>query len=335
MKVTTKHHSEEFKEILRIIQSGRTQAFEAVNVALIETYWAIGEQLSRKVSEASWGKGVVAHLASWLASEAPDLKGFSASNLWRMKQFYEAYAPIPKLATLLRELSWSKHLLLLSSCKSEEGKEFYLLSATRGGWSHRKLERQIKKSAFERTMLSDLKLATVSRVLPKNAAGVFKDSYMLDFLDLPETHTEADLQTGLLLNLRKFLMEMGYGFAFVGEKVRVQVGNQNFELDLLFYHRDLQCLVVFELKTGRFAPEHMGKLAFYLEALDRDRKRPHENPSIGVLLCRTKDDEVVEYAMSRHLSPALVAQYETKMIPKALLQRKLHEWSQLLKRTED
>jgi predicted nuclease of restriction endonuclease-like (RecB) superfamily len=287
-------------------------------------------QLSDKVADAGWGKGVVTELAAWLGVQAPELKGFSASNLWRMKQFYETYVALPKLATLLRELSWSKHLLLLSHCKSEEEKEFYLLSATRGRWSHRELERNIKKSAFERTMLSDLKLATVSRVLPDNAAGVFKDSYLLDFLDLPETHSEADLQSGLLLNLRKFLMELGDGFAFVGEKVRVQVGNQDFELDLLFYHRDLQCLVAFELKTGRFEPEHMGKLAFYLEALDRDRKRPHENPSIGVLLCRTKDDEVVEYAMSRHLSPALVARYETQMIPKALLQKKLHEWSLLL-----
>lgn len=146
-------------------------------------------------------------------------------------------------------------------------------------------------------MLSDKKLAPALRVLPQDATGVFKDSYLLDFLDLPERLSEADQQTSLLRNLRKFLMELGDGFAFVGEKVRVQVGDQDFELDLLFYHRDLQCLVAFELKTGRFEPEHMGKLAFYLEALDRDRKRPHENPSIGVLLCRSKNDEVVEYAM--------------------------------------
>jgi RecB family endonuclease NucS len=166
--------------------------------------------------------------------------------------------------------------------------------------------------------------------LPQDATGVFKDSCLVDFLDLPEPYSEADLQIGLLKNLRKFLMELGDGFAFVGEKVRLQVGDQDFELDLLFYHRDLQCLVAFELKTGRFEPEHMGKLTFYLEALDRDRKRPHENPSIGVLLCRTKNDEVVEYAMSRHLSPALVAQYETTMIPKSTLQRKLHEWGLML-----
>jgi len=171
------------------------------------------------------------------------------------------------------------------------------------------------------------------RPWPQIAASL-SVSYLLDFLDLPQRHSEADLQTSLLRNLRQFLMELGDGFAFVGEKVRVQVGNQDFELDLLFYHRDLQCLVAFELKTGRFEPEHMGKLAFYLEALDRDRKRPHENPSIGVLLCRTKDDEVVEYAMSRHLSPALVAQYETQMIPKTVLQQKLHEWSQMLQAPE-
>jgi predicted nuclease of restriction endonuclease-like (RecB) superfamily len=198
----------------------------------------------------------------------------------------------------------------------------------------RELQRQIESAAFERTVLSDLKLAPVVRVLPQNATGIFKDSYLLDFLDLPERHKEADLQSALLRNLRKFLMELGDGFAFVGEKIRVQVGNQDFELDLLFYHRDLQCLVAFELKTGRFQPEHMGKLSFYLEALDRDRKRPHENPSIGVLLCRTKDNEVVEYAMSRHLSPALVAQYETQLIPKAVLQQKLHEWSLMLQASD-
>ena len=330
MEINGSPRSEQFAQILRIIEAGRKHAFAAVNVALIETYWAVGQQLSHRVAEADWGKGVVKELAAWLGREEPDLKGFSASNLWRMKQFYETYIGLPKLATLLRELSWSKHLLLLSYCKTPEEKEFYLTAATRGRWSHRELERQIRKAVFERTMLSDLKLATSSRVLPENATGVFKDSYLLEFLDLPDTHSEADLQTGLVRNLRKFLMELGDGFAFVGEKVRVQVGNQDFELDLLFYHRDLQCLVAFELKTGRFEPEHMGKLAFYLEALDRDRKRPHENPSIGVLLCRTKDDEVVEYALNRHLSPALVSQYETKLIPKALLQRKLHEWGIML-----
>jgi predicted nuclease of restriction endonuclease-like (RecB) superfamily len=273
-------------------------------------------------------------LATWLAAQVPDLKGFSSSNLWRMKQFYEVYQDDEDLAPLVRQLSWTHNLIILGQSKQPEEREFYLRLAVRAKWSKRELQRQIESAAFERTVLSDLKLAPMVRVLPQDATGIFKDSYLLDFLDLPERHKEADLQSALLRNLRKFLMELGDGFAFVGEKIRVQVGNQDFELDLLFYHRDLQCLVAFELKTNRFQPEHMGKLSFYLEALDRDRKRPHENPSIGVLLCRTKDNEVVEYAMSRHLSPALVAQYETQMIPKAVLQQKLHEWSLMLQASD-
>ncbi len=320
----------EFSEVLGIIRAGRAKAYEAVNVALIDTYWAVGEHLSRKVAEGGWGKGIVRELSEWLTLKAPDLKGFSASNLWRMKQFYELYRDEPKLAPVVRLLPWTHNLLILGQSKRPEEREFYLRLAVQAKWSTRELNRQIRNAAFERTVLSDKKLASVMRVLPQDATGVFKDSYLLDFLDLPERHSEADLQTGLLRNLRQFLMELGDGFAFVGEKVRVQVGNQDFELDLLFFHRDLQCLVAFELKAVRFEPEHLGKLSFYLEALDRDRKRPHENPSIGVLLCRTKDDEVVEYAMSRHLSPALVAQYETRMIPKTVLQEKLHEWSLML-----
>lgn len=324
----------DFSEVLRIIQGGRAKAFEAINLALMETYWMVGAFLDKKVTESNWGKGVVKELAQWLQSQAPEAKGYSAQNLWRMKQFYQTFSADPKLSALPRVLSWTHYCILLGQCKTPEERYFYTLATQRARWSKRELEKQINGSAFERTLLADLKLSPLARVLPSEAAGVFKDSYLLDFLDLPERHSEADLQTGLLRNLRKFLMELGDGFAFVGEKVRVQVGNQDFELDLLFYHRDLQCLVAFELKTGRFEPEHMGKLAFYLEALDRDRKRVHENPSIGVLLCRSKDDEVVEYALNRHLSPAMVAQYETQMIPKATLQQKLHEWSQMLQAPE-
>ena len=325
----------EFSEILGIIHAGRARAYKAVNVSLIDTYWAVGEYLSHKVADSGWGKGIVKELAQWLLAKAPDLKGFSASNLWRMKQFYEVYSDSPKLAPLVRVLPWTHNLLILGQSKRPEEREFYLKSAVKAGWSKRELARQIETSAFERTALASKKLVPAVRVLPQDSTAFFKDSYLLDFLDLPERHSEAQLQAGLLRNLRKFLLELGDGFAFVGEKVRVQVGNRDFELDLLFYHRDLQCLVAFELKTGRSEPEHLGKLSFYLEALDRDRKRQHENPSIGVLLCRTKDDEVVEYAMSRHVSPALVAQYETRLVPKAVLQQKLHEWSLMLDAPED
>jgi len=361
-----------FAEVVRLIETSRGQALQAVNTALIELYWRVGELISKRIAAAEWGESVVPELAAYIARAQPGTRGFTRPNLFRMKRFYEAYADAPIVSPVVRQLGadggepvsdgrvfvspvarqmettgsssivsplvtqlpWTHHMIILGQSKSPEEREFYLVQAVRARWSKRELERQIKSAAFERTVLADLKLATPLRVLPADATGVFKDSYLLDFLDLPQRHSEADLQTSLLRNLRQFLMELGDGFAFVGEKVRVQVGNQDFALDLLFYHRDLQCLVAFELKTGRFEPEHMGKLAFYLEALDRDRRRPHENPSIGVLLCRTKDDEVVEYAMSRHLSPALVAQYQTQMIPRSVLQQKLHEWSQMLQAPE-
>lgn len=330
MTKVIKQHISEFPEILAIIKNGRSRAYQAVNIALIETYWAVGSYLSHKVAVSGWGKGVIRELADWLLANAPEARGFSASNLWRMMQLYDTYAGNERLAPLVRALSWSKNLLILGQCKTLEEKEFYLLSSARANWSKRELQSQIERSSFERTMLADLKLAPPVRELHQDAAGTFKDTYLLDFLNLPEPHLEADLQAALLHNLWKFLLELGDGFAFVGEKVRIQVGNRDFELDLLFYHRDLQCLVAFELKTGQFEPSHLGQLSFYLESLDRDRKRPHENPSIGVLLCRRKDDEVVEYALSRHLSPALVAEYETKMIPRQILREKLHEWREML-----
>jgi predicted nuclease of restriction endonuclease-like (RecB) superfamily len=192
------------------------------------------------------------------------------------------------------------------------------------------LEDQIASASFERTALADIKLAPAVREFPVDVTGIFKDSYLIDFAKLPDQHLEKDLQAVLVAHLRKFLLELGDGFTFIGEKIRVQVGNKDFELDLLFYHRDLQCMVAFELKTGDFEPSHLGQLSFYLEALDRQRKRPHENPTIGVLLCKSKDDEVVEMALSRTLAPAMVSEYQTKMIPKELLKQKLHEWSESL-----
>lgn len=324
----------EFKEVLGLIQQGRETALRAVNSALVETYWAVGAYLHQKVSEARWGKGVIKALASWLADTAPELRGFSAQNLWRMKQFYETYHGHPKLSALLRVLPWTHHCILLAQSKTEEERLFYIEQSARSGWSSRQLQAAIARSTFERTLLADQKLARPLREFPVPAAGVFKDSYLLDFLDLPERHLEADLQTALIANLRRFLLELGHGFTFVGEKVRVQVGNRDFEIDLLFFHRDLRCLVAFELKTGQFEPEHLGQLSFYLEALDRDHRRPGENPSIGVLLCQRKDDEVVEYALSRHLSPTLVADYETRLLPKELLRQKLHEWRAMLELVE-
>ena len=182
---------------------------------------------------------------------------------------------------------------------------------------------------FERAVLTPPKVSPLVTQLNLAVNGIFKDTYLLDFLDLPETHSESDLQRGLVGNLRKFLIELGRDFAFVGEQYLLQVGGKDFRLDLLFYHRELQCLVAFDLKVEEFQPEHLGKMEFYLEALDRDVRKPHERPSIGVLLCATKDNEVVEYALARSVSPALISEYQTRLPEKKLLQRKLHEFYQL------
>jgi len=315
-----------FDEVAQLIQWARQRAYQAVNTALIDLYWQVGEYISRKVESVEWGSGAVQGLAEYLGQAQPDLRGFSAPNLWRMKQFYETYRDAGSLSTLVRELPWSANLHLLGKCKTIEEREFYLRLALRERWSVRELERQLKGALFERMLLSPAILSTPLRELHPSAETVFKDSYLLDFLDLPEPHSESDLQKGLVADLKKFLLELGREFTFVGEQYLLQVGGRDFRLDLLFYHRELRCLVAFELKVDEFQPEHLGKLEFYLEALDRDVKKPHEGPSIGVLLCAGKDVEVVEYALSRSLSPALVAEYQTRLPDKAFLQRKLAEF---------
>lgn len=193
-------------------------------------------------------------------------------------------------------------------------------------WSKRELERQFKAALFERSVTRPAKVSAVLRQTHPTALEVFRDAYMVEFLDLPDSHVEADLHQGLLTRLRDFLIELGRDFCFVGSEYPLQVGGRDFALDLLFFHRGLNCLVAIELKVGRFEPEYLGKLGFYLEALDRDIRKPHENPAIGVLLCASKDDEVVEYALNRSLSPALIAEYQTQLPDKALLQAKLHEF---------
>ena len=232
---------------------------------------------------------------------------------------------------VLSKINWTHHLLILSKTKRIEEKLFYLNQCINEKLSKRELERQLNSATFERTMLGDKFSKVITSKLP---VGIFKDPYVFEFLALPEIHSESDLQQALVKNLQNFILEMGKGFTYMGSEYRLQVGNKDYHTDLLFYHRDLQCMVLFELKIEEFQPEFLGKLNFYLEALDRDVKRPHENPSIGVLLCKGKDEEVVEYALSRNISPALIADYETKLIDKKLLAEKLHQLSEIFYKNE-
>ncbi len=315
-----------FSEVVGLIQRARARAFQTVNAGLVRLYWQVGEYISRKLRSAEWGDGVVDQLAEHLARTQPVLRGFTRRNLFRMRQFYDAYRSRKIVSALLTQLPWTVHLLILGHCKRAEERQFYLRASLRERWSSRELERQLRAALFERTVLSPPKASRRVPTTHPDAGAVFKDAYVVEFLGLGRDHSEAALHRALADRLKDFLIELGRDFCFVGSEFPVQVGRRDFALDLLFFHRGLNCLVAVELKVGRFEPEYLGKLEFYLEALDRDVRKPHERPSIGVLLCASKDDEVVEYALRRSLSPALIAEYRIHLPDRKLLRDKLHEF---------
>lgn len=336
-----------FDEVILLIKQARSNAIKQVNIELINLYWQVGAYISSKVASAIWGNKTVTELAAHIEKYHPELGGFTKRNLYRMKQFYELYAPslntenqsntiVSTVLTQFTEinnirdsnlvkLSWSQHLLLISGTKSQEEREFYLKLCIRENYSVRELERQISSCLFERVMLGNTNLPKNIRSNQPDISNIFKDSYVFEFLNLPKPHDEKDLQKALTKGIKDFVIELGKDFIFIGEEYKIQVGNKDFYIDLLFYHRGLQCLVPFELKADEFKPEYLGKLNFYLEALNRDHKKPNENPSIGILLCKKKDNEVVEYALSTSLSPSMVADYQMQLPDKKLLMNKLHE----------
>ena len=280
------------------------------------------------------GRKIVIRLAEFMQKRYPNLPGFNKRGLYRMKQFYETYKDYPEIvSTLLTQINWSSHIALLSSTKTIEQKEFYIKLAVRENYSTRELTRQISSSYYERYMLSDGKAST-STIKLVNEDEIpntrLLDTYTLEFLNLREGYSEKDLRKAIIKNMKDFILEIGKDFTFVGEEYRIQVGNQDFYIDLLFYNRDLRCLVAFVLKIGSFMPEYISKMDFYLEALDRQVRKKYENPSVGVILCANKDDEVVEYALSRSMSPTLVSEYKLKLIDKKILENKLKEISNIV-----
>jgi predicted nuclease of restriction endonuclease-like (RecB) superfamily len=359
----------DFESIVTLINEARNRAYSKVNEELVLLYFNVGRIVSEKVSSGFWGDGTVDELANFIVAKMPGIGGFNRRGLYRMKQFFDIYsdpdfvspvaAQLEKylssidkksivsalptqlnvlslqhrafVSSILTKVSWTNHLEIISQTKSTEEKFFYLICCINEKWSMRELRRQLSSSFFERSMISKQQASTLSKKLPSE---LFRDPYIFEFLELPIAHTETDLEKALVNNLQKFILEIGKGFTYMGNQYRLQVGNKDYHTDLLFYHRDLQCLVMFELKIQEFMPEFIGKLNFYLEALDRIIKRPHENPSIGVLLCKGKNTEVVEYAMARNISPALVVDYETKLIDKKILSNKLHQLVEQLSKDE-
>ncbi|PXX80100.1 PDDEXK nuclease domain-containing protein [Dielma fastidiosa] len=322
-------HGEQFQKIITIIESAKDRAYRKVNEELILMYRDIGEYISRESKNAEYGDAFVERLANFFSENYPELKGFNRRGLYRMKQFYEMYKDEEKVSPLVTQLSWTNHLKIMSACKTMEERIFYMNMCVKERLSKRELERQIDSSYFERYMLSQKTLTPAIAESKRATGNVFLDNYVLDFLDVPETVSERDLQKSIIRNLKDFILEIGKDFTFIGEEYRVQVGKHDYYIDLLFYHRGLSCLVAFELKIGEFKPEYVGKINLYLEALDREVKKENENPSVGVILCASKDDEVVEFALSRSLSPTMVSEYNLKLIDKSLLQRKLKEYIEL------
>lgn len=322
-------YNEQFQKVVNIIESAKECAYRKVNEELITMYRDIGEYISKQSKNSSYGDAFVQKLADFFSENYPELKGFNRRGLYRMKQFYELYQGEEKVSPLVTQLSWSNHLKIMSACKTMDERIFYMNMCIKERLSKRELERQIDSGYYERYMLSQNPQSPALETAKKATGNIFLDNYVLDFLDVPDPMSEHDLQKSIIRNLKDFILEIGKDFTFVGEEYRVQVGNHDFFIDLLFYHRGLSCLVAFELKIGEFKPEYVGQINLYLEALDREIKKENENPSVGIILCASKDDEVVEFALSRSLSPTMVAEYNLKLIDKKLLQKKLKEYIEL------
>ena len=311
-----------FEQVTAIIENARNNAYRKVNEELILMYQSVGKFLSEQSKEASYGDGYIDSLSSYIQEHFPGIKGFNRRGLYRMKQFYELYEGNEKVSALLTQLSWTNHLLIMSACKSEDEREFYMLLAIKERYSSRELERQMDSGYYERYMLSKEKLLPETI---KTKLNPFLDSYVIEFLDLPPKFKEKHLKKGLVEGMKKFILELGKDFTYVNEEYTIMVGGEDYHVDLLFYHRTLRCLVAMELKTGKFKPEYISKMDFYLEGLDRQVKKSDENPSVGLILCAYKNDEVVEYAMSRTMSPMMVSQYQLQLPDKDVLRKKLQE----------
>lgn len=290
-------------------------------------YWEVGEYLSDLCNKSSFGDKVIDEVATYISNVAPTIKGFNRRGLYRMKQFYETYKDDEFVSALLTQISWTNHLMIMSKAKTKEERDFYIALSAKEHYSSRELERQLDSAYYERYILSAKK--QTQKLVPQSIRNSILDTYVLEFLDLPEQFSEHNFRKAIIENLKHFILEFGKDFTFIGEEYRVQVGGQDFYIDLLFYNRALSCLVPIELKIGKFKPEHIGQINFYLEALDRDVKKPNENPSVGLILCASKDDSVVEYALSRSMSPTLVSDYKLCLPDKEILKDKLKELAEL------
>jgi len=308
------------KEVKGKILDAQYKALKAVNRELISLNWDIGKSIVEKQEELGWGRSVVETLSHDLQNEFPGIQGFSSHNLWRMRKFYLAYQENEKLAPMVQEIGWSHNIVILEKCKDDLQKEFYIQMTKKYGWTKSVLIHQIESEAYERYLLNQTNFDKALEEKYRHQANLaVKDSYNFDFLELGEEYNERKLELGLIKNVRSFLLEMGGDFSFIGNQYKLNVDGDEFFIDLLLYHRRLKSLVAIELKTTDFMPEYAGKMQFYLSVLDDKVKQKDENPSIGIIICKTKRRTVVEYALKNTGSPMGVADYSlSKTLPKSL-----------------
>ena len=307
-------------EIKERIRSAQYAALKAVNTEHIGLYWDIGQMIEARQRGETWGKAVVQKLARDLRDEFPGIGGFSASNLWRMRSFYLVYTKSEKLAPLVRESGWSHNLIILERCKDPLEREFYIRMTRKFGWTKNVLIHQIENQSYEKTLLGQTNFdRTVTPAIRAQAKLAVKDEYTFDFMELGEEHAERELERALVGRIEHFLRAMGGLFSFVGSQFRLEVEGNEYFIDLLLYHRRLRSLVAIELKVGEVQPEFVGKMQFYLTALDRQVREKGENPSIGIILCKNKKRTVVEYALYEARKPIGVATYRMfKRLPREL-----------------
>ncbi|HHT9126862.1 MAG TPA: PDDEXK nuclease domain-containing protein [Candidatus Brocadiia bacterium] len=325
-----------FKEIKERIHKAQYDALKSVNRELIDLYWDIGKSIVAKQEKLGWGKAIVETLAKDLQKEFPGIQGFSSANLWRMRNFYLAYHKNEKLAPMVREISWTKNIIILERCKDDIRREFYLKITKKFGWTKDVLINLLEAGTFERYMVNQTNFdKAVPEKYRHQAKLALKDEYSFDFLELGEEHSEKELERALLDNVRNFLIEMGSYFTFVGNQYRLEINDQEFFIDLLLYHRRLRCLIAVELKVGAFKPEYAGKRQFYLSALNDMVKLPDENPSIGIILCKDKNRTIVEYALKDTKKPIGVSTYKlTEKLPREL-KKYLPAPEEMIKRLEE
>ena len=308
------------KEIKEKIYQSQLQAMRAVNKVLIELYNEIGQMIVEKQEALGWGKSVVENLSKDIQNEFPGITGFSTDNLWRMRKFYLQYKDDEKLAPMVQEISWSHNIILMEKCKDLLEREFYMRMTKKYGWSKNILIHQIEGGAYERFLANQTNFDKALEEKYRHQAKLaVKDSYIFDFLELAEDYKERELELGLVNNVRNFLQEMGGDYTFIGNQYKIELEKDEYYIDLLLYHRKLKSLIAIELKTTEFKPEYAGKMQFYLSVLDEKVKQKDENPSIGIIICKTKKRTVVEYALKSTNSPMGIADYSlSKTVPKEL-----------------